>query len=68
MPSSGCQSGCGGAEHHGALMLAMWNVVYRPLQRVHLMENIILVEVPDDMWVLDTGASNHMKEVRSMLT
>jgi hypothetical protein len=49
-------------------MLAMWNVVYRPLQRVHLMENIILVEVPDDMWVLDTGASNHMKEVRSMLT
>lgn len=26
------------------------------------------MEVPDGMWVLDTGASNHMIGVHSMLT
>lgn len=68
MPHPDANLAVGGAEHHGTLMLATWNVVYGPLQRVHLMENTILVEVPDDMWVLDIGANNHMKGVRSMLT
>jgi hypothetical protein len=31
-------------------------------------ENVILVDVPDGVWVLDTDASNHMTETRSTLT
>jgi hypothetical protein len=45
-------------------------VVPRPPQAqvVHLVENVVPKSVPDDVWVLDTGARNHMTGTRSMLT
>ena len=59
----------GGAEQP-ALMLAACDVgvVHEPTQIVHLMESVIPVDVPDGVWVLDTGASNHMTGIRSALT
>jgi hypothetical protein len=35
---------------------------------VHLSEKVTPVLVPEDMWVLDTGARNHMTGTRSALT
>jgi hypothetical protein len=51
----------GGAEQP-TLMLATCDidVMREPTQIVHLVENVILVDVPDGVWVLDTGASNHL--------
>jgi hypothetical protein len=49
-----------GVEQHGALMLSMCDVVHDSVQQVHLTEKIVPVTVPNDVWVLDTGASNHM--------
>ena len=59
----------GGAERL-ALMLAMCDVdiVHRPTQIVHLTKRLIPTNVPDGVWVLDTGASNHMTGMRSALT
>jgi hypothetical protein len=59
----------GGAEQP-ALMLAICDVdiVYRPTQIVHLTESVIPKNVPDGVWLLDTGASNHMTGMRSALT
>jgi len=59
----------GGAEQ-STLMLATCNVdvVRGPTQIVHLAENMIPVDVPDGVWVLDTGASNHMMGTRTTLT
>jgi len=61
----------GGVEQP-VLMLAACDVtvVRRPPQAqvVHLVENVVPKSVPDDVWVLDTGASNHMTGTRSMLT
>jgi hypothetical protein len=37
-------------------------------QTVHLSEKITPADVPDGVWVLDTGASNHMTGTRSALT
>ena len=53
-----------------ALMLAMCDidVVRGPTQIVHLAESMILVDIPDGVWVLDTGSSNHMTKTRSALT
>lgn len=49
-------------------MLATCNVLHSQSKHVHLTEKTVLVEVLDGMWVLDTGASNHMIGVHSMLT
>ena len=59
----------GGAEQ-SVLMLATCNVdvVRGPTQIVHLAENMIPVDVPDGVWVLDTSASNHMMGTRTTLT
>ena len=37
-------------------------------QVVHLTENVVPVDCPDVIWVLDTGASNHMTGCRSALS
>ncbi|XP_066373831.1 uncharacterized protein [Miscanthus floridulus] len=59
----------GGAEP-GALMLATCDVdvVRRPTQTMHLSEKVTPVLVLEGVWVLDTGASNHMTGTRSALT
>jgi hypothetical protein len=44
------------------------DVVRGPTQAVHLVENVVPIEVPDGVWVLDTGASNHMTGTRTALT
>jgi hypothetical protein len=49
-------------------MMTMCDVVQGPHQLVHLTEKVVPVVVPDSVWVLDTGASNHMTGTRSMLT
>jgi len=58
----------GGAEG-GALMLAACDVevMRRTTQSVHLTEKVNPVNVLG-VWVLDTGASNHMTGTRSVLT
>lgn len=44
------------------------DIVHRPTQMVHLTEKVIPVDVPDDVWVVDTGTCNHMTGTRSALT
>jgi hypothetical protein len=61
----------GDGVHGGVLMLAECDVIDhgdKALQTVHLLEKITPAEVPDGVWVLDTGASNHMTATRSTLT
>jgi hypothetical protein len=58
----------GGTNHQGALMLATCDVMHGPSQLIHLTEKVVPVVVPDGVWVLDTGANNHMTGTRSMLT
>jgi len=58
----------GGVDQQGALMVATCDVMHGSSQFVHLTEKVIPVPVPDDQWVLDTGASNHMTGTRSMLS
>jgi hypothetical protein len=57
----------GGTDQASALMLAACDIVHTP-QCVHLSEKVIPVDVPDGLWVVDTGASNHMTGSRSMLS
>jgi len=48
--------------------LATCDVVHGSHQFVHLTEKVIPVDVPDNVWVLDTGASNHMTGTWSALS
>lgn len=59
-----------GGLDRGELMLATCSldVVRKPTQTIHLTERVTPVEVPEGVWVLDTGASNHMTGTRSSLT
>jgi hypothetical protein len=45
-----------------ALFLALaCGVVHTPFKTVHLVEkDVFPMDCADDVWVLDTGASNHM--------
>lgn len=58
----------GGGEHTGALLLATCEIQRGPTQVVHLTEKVIPIDVPDGVWVLNTGASNHMTGTRSALS
>jgi hypothetical protein len=50
----------GVVEQNGALMLATCDIAHSSVPQVHLTEDIVPVTAPDGVWVLDTGASNHM--------
>jgi hypothetical protein len=49
-------------------MLSTCDVIRGPEQIIHLTEKVVPLNVPDNVWVLDTGASNHMTGTRSALT
>jgi hypothetical protein len=57
-------------EEQGALLMTQVEYVeHSSLQLVHLAEEKVLpVQCPDGVWVLDTGASNHMTGTHSALT
>jgi hypothetical protein len=58
-----------GGDQAGVLMLATCHVVHGSPQYVHLLEEKVKpVDVPSGVWVLDTGASNHMTGTLSALT
>ena len=59
-----------GADHNRALLLAVASGVSQPSPEVvHLSEKkVIPVACPEGVWVLDTGASNHMTDSRAALT
>lgn len=60
----------GAADHNPALLLAVVSDITRsPTQVVHLSEkNVVPVECPEGVWVLDTGASNHMTGTHAALS
>jgi hypothetical protein len=41
------------------------DVIRSSAQTVHLTEKVVPTNVPDGVWVLDTGTSNHMTGTRS---
>lgn len=59
----------GGGDHgSGALLLATCDMVHESQHIVHLTEKVVPMDVPEGVWVLDTGASNHMTGTMSALT
>ena len=56
------------SDQSGALLLATCELLHEPGQVVHMTEKTVPVDVPPGVWVLDTGASNHMTGTRSALT
>jgi len=57
----------GAANHSGVMMLATWDIE-RVSSQIHLTVKVTPMLVPDGVWVLDTGASNHMTGNRSVLS
>lgn len=43
-------------------------VAHGPTQFIHVAEKVTPVDVPEGVWVLDTGTSNHMTGSHSALT
>jgi hypothetical protein len=60
----------GGADHNAALFLAVVeDITKSPIEVVHLSEKkVVPVECPKGIWVLDTGASNHMTNCHEALS
>ncbi|CAD6273156.1 unnamed protein product [Miscanthus lutarioriparius] len=59
-----------GANHNPALFLSVAkDIIELPVEVVHLTEKkVVPVDCPEGVWVLDTGASNHMTGCRAALT